>query len=276
MGNVLEVKNIRCGYGDLEVIKGLSFSVGRGGFLGIIGPNGSGKTTLFRAITRTLGIWEGSVSFNGRDINEFSFYELAREVAVMPQILDMTFPYSVEEFVLMGRFPHVGRFGRLKEYDVELKESVLSLCDISHFRKRRVNELSGGERQMAVLAQALVQEPKLLLLDEPTSHLDIGHQIEILDLVKCLNRKNGLTVIAVLHDLNLAGEYCENVMLMNDGAVYKSGLPEDVLTYQNIEDVYKTVVVVEKNPVSKKPYVFPVSRENLKIYGEHQGNGGKS
>lgn len=259
--NMLQVKNLSCGYGAKEVIKSMSFSVRKGDFLGIIGPNGAGKTTLFRAITGVLSLREGNVLYKGRDISGIPPRERAREIAVMPQILEVPFAFSVEEFVLMGRFPHVGRFGTLKQNDYRVLEKSLELTDTASLRKQRLLELSGGERQRAILAQGFAQEPRLLLLDEPTAHLDIAHKIRILDIVKNLNKEFGLTVIVILHDLNLASEYCKRLLLLDEGAIYKNGSPEEILTYKNIEKVYKTIVVVGKNPISSKPYILPVPEE---------------
>jgi len=268
--NILEVKNLSCGYDAGEVIKDISFFVKRGDFLGIIGPNGAGKTTLFRAITKILRAWKGNILYKGTDTSKMSPYDFAREVAVIPQILQIPFAFSVEEFIFMGRFPHIGRFEVFRKRDYKVLEEVLNLTDTFSLRERKICELSGGERQRAILAQGFAQEPHLLLLDEPTSHLDVGHQVQILDLVKRLNRERNLTVIIVLHDLNLASSYCDRLILLNEGTTFKEGSPQDVLTYQNIEEVYKTVVVVKKNPISLKPYVLLVSEEEQKAREEEK------
>ncbi|MFH1504447.1 MAG: cob(I)yrinic acid a,c-diamide adenosyltransferase [Candidatus Omnitrophota bacterium] len=258
---MLQIKNLTCGYEEKEIIRDVSFSVREGEFLGIIGPNGSGKTTLFRAITGILRPWKGGIQYKGEHISKISTREFSREAAVIPQILEVPFAFTVEEFVLMGRFPYLGRFEALRAKDLEVLEEALALTDIAGLRQRKISELSGGERQRAIFAQGLAQEPSLLLLDEPTAHLDIAHQVQILDLVKRLNREKGLTVIVVLHDLNLASSYCDRLVLLKEGEIFKDGLSEEVLTYQNIEEVYKTVVVVEKNPISGKPYIFLVSQK---------------
>lgn len=258
---ILKVGSLTCGYDGKAIIKDVSFSVKEGDFLGIIGPNGAGKTTLFRAITGVLKPRQGDILYKDREVYKISARNFAREVAVIPQILEIPFGFTVEEFVLMGRFPHVDRFETLKERDYKILEKALTLTDMLSFRERKTFELSGGERQRAILAQGLAQEPHLLLLDEPTAHLDIAHQVQILDLVKRLNKQKNLTVIVILHDLNLASNYCGRLILLKEGKIFREGSPQDVLTYQNIEDVYKTVVVVEKSPVSSKPYVLLVSEE---------------
>ena len=179
----------------------------------------------------------------------------------MLQSYDLPFSYTVEEFVMMGRFPHQKRFEKPTKNDLEIVENNLEFTDIAHLKQRRLHELSGGERQRAVLAQALAQKPKLLLLDEPTAYLDIGHQIAMLDLIKKLNKTEGLTVVMILHDLNFASEYCENLLLLNNGKIHTMGTPGEVLSYKNIEQVYKTVAIVKENPISRKPYVFAVPNE---------------
>ncbi|UCD55430.1 MAG: ABC transporter ATP-binding protein [Candidatus Omnitrophota bacterium] len=258
---ILKVENLSCGYNRRDIIRGISFSVKEGGFLGIIGPNGAGKTTLFRAITGILRPRKGKILYCGNDISGISPQNFAREVAVIPQILEVPFAFSVEEFVLMGRFPHTGRFEALNKRDYKILEEALNLTETSSFRGRKILELSGGERQRAVLAQGFAQEPRLLLLDEPTSHLDIAHQVQVLDLLKRLNKEKNLTVIIVLHDLNLASSYCDRLILLKEGDIFKDGSPQDVLTYQNIERVYNTVVVVRKNPIDLKPYILLVTEK---------------
>ena len=161
----------------------------------------------------------------------------------------------------MGRIPHLKRLQFETKKDIEVVERALSVTDTLSLRDKRIDELSAGERQRVTIARALSQEPVLLFLDEPTSHLDIGHQIQILDLLKRLNRKNYLTIVMILHDLNLASAYCNRIALLNNGAIYKQGRPEEVLTYQNIEAVYKTIVLVSNNPATGRPNIALVPGE---------------
>lgn len=239
----------------------ISFTVGKGEIVGIIGPNGSGKTTLLRAITRILNPLRGAILLNGQEITRLGVKELARNIAVVTQAQEAGY-YSVEEFVLLGRIPYfeAWRFLETKE-DLEIAHRSMLLTDTLGLKDKLMAQISGGERQLALIARALAQQPKLLLLDEPTTHLDITHQVGILDLVKRLNKELGLTVIMVLHDLNLASEYCSRLMLLRQGRLYKSGTPAEVLTYPIIEEVYDTVVVVEKNPLSGRPFVLVVPEE---------------
>jgi iron complex transport system ATP-binding protein len=193
------------------------------------------------------------------DIQQMEFKALAKKMAVVSQS-PPTNSMSVEEFVLLGRIPYYQRFQFLEtRQDLEIAKKMMDLTDTFRLKDQSISQISGGERQLAVIARALTQEPRLLLLDEPTAHLDITHQVGILDLIKRLNKKFGLTVIMVLHDLNLASEYCSRIILLDKGRIFREGSPSDVLTYETVEKVYQTVVVVERNPISSKPYILIVS-----------------
>ncbi|MFH1318542.1 MAG: ABC transporter ATP-binding protein [Candidatus Omnitrophota bacterium] len=263
MGSILKIQNLSYGYDSRKILHNINFTIAKGEFIGIIGPNGAGKSTLFRTISRVLKPWQGNIIYKEKDIACYLPQEFAKEVAVIPQILEVPFGFSVEEFILMGRFPHIGRFSRLKAEDYKILNNILNLTDTYSLKDRKLFELSGGERQRVILGQGFAQEPSLLLLDEPTSHLDIAHQIHLLDLIKKMNRDKGLTVIIVFHDLNLASSYCKRLLLLNEGRIFKDGTPSEVLTYQNIEDVYKTIVVLKKNPINNKPYVLLATKEDL-------------
>jgi iron complex transport system ATP-binding protein len=265
---MLEVRNLFCGYDSKFFLQDINFKVENKELIGIIGPNGSGKTTLLRAITGLFKPIKGRVLFDDKDIQRIGFRELAKKIAVVSQNHEIGF-MNVEEFVLLGRIPHFERFQLLEtKKDFEIAKECMNLTDTFKLKDRFMGEVSGGEKQLALIARALCQEPKLLLLDEPTTHLDIAHQARILDLIKRLNRELALTVIVVLHDLNLASEYCQRLVLINEGRIHKIGPPDEVLNYQIIEEVYKTMVVVEKNPISSKPYILIVSEEERQKKGE--------
>jgi iron complex transport system ATP-binding protein len=260
---MLDVRNLSCGYDGKMILKDVSLSVKKGELVGVIGPNGSGKTTLFRAMTKIVMPVNGEIVFKGKDLKNMQYVELAKEVAVVSQDTDVIVQgMNVEEYVLLGRIPHRKRFQFLDERrDIEIAKQAMEFTNILKLSDRSINELSSGERQRVFISRALSQEPQLLLLDEPTTHLDITHQIELMEMVRDLNKRNGLTVIVILHDLNLASSYCDRLVLMNEGCIYREGLPENVLTYQTIEEVYKTVVVVEKSSITKKPYIFVVPKQ---------------
>lgn len=259
---MLEIKNLKAGYRDRPVLNGVSFTVARRSFLGIIGPNGSGKTTLFRVMAGLLKPWSGEVVFNGQNTGKTHPLDLARRIAVMPQGIDSSFPFTTQELVGMGRFPHLDKWQQMQKKDKQAVSHALQLTGTDLMADKPVSELSGGEKQRVFLAQALAQEPDLLLLDEPTAHLDIGQQIRILDVIRRLNRNEGMTVIVVLHDLNLASLYCDRLVLLKEGGIHKQGPPLDVLTYEIIEAVYETVVIVKENPLTKKPHVFLISMDS--------------
>lgn len=259
MNTLLKLTGVCGGYHKEAVIKDVSLEINRGEFIGIIGPNGSGKTTLLRLISKVLVIQKGNIILEGDDIAQMKLKDFCRRVAFVPQDTAVNFPFSVFEIVLLGRIPHLKRLQQESAEDIAIAENALTMTDTLHLKENNIDELSSGERQRVIIAKALAQEPNLLFLDEPTSHLDIGHQIQILDLLKKLNRQKNLTIVMVLHDLNLASEYCNRIILLNRGEIFKQGSPKEVLTYQNIEAVYQTVVLVKDNPLNSKPYIVLVS-----------------
>jgi len=260
MNTLLKINNLSGGYHKQRIINNVSLEIKKGDFMGIIGPNASGKTTLLRLMSRVLIPQEGNVILEDKDINQMSLKELCCKVAFVPQDTMINFSFTVFEIVLMGRIPHLKRMQLETRQDFAIAQKSLLMTDTTYLKEKGIDMLSSGERQRVIIAKALTQEPVLLFLDEPTAHLDIGHQIQILDLLKKLNRDNGLTIVMVLHDLNLASEYCNRIVLLNEGRVFKQGAPLEVLTYQNIEAVYKTIVVLNNNPITSKPYVVLVSR----------------
>lgn len=260
---MLKVQGLSCGYGKKTIVTSASIEVSSGEFFGLIGPNGSGKTTLLRALSGVIPPMSGEIKIDGKEIRHIGLRDLARMVTVVSQLLPMA-EMTVEEFVLLGRLPYFGAMQFVESaHDAQIACRCMEMTDTLRLRDKPVTQLSGGERQLAQIARALAQEPRLLLLDEPTAHLDITHQVAIMDLLRRLVRELDLTVVMVLHDLNLASEYCDRIALMNDGTVRKVGTPQEILDYRLVEEVYKTVVVVNKNPVSGKPYVLIVPEDEL-------------
>lgn len=278
---MLVVNNLECGYpaeraGPASpgfMIRGINLKIKCGEIAGIIGPNGSGKTTFLKAVTRILKPASGEILLAGENVLRMTADALARKVAVVSQRAQAG-PMTVEEFVLLGRTPYRGRFRFIETArDLEIARGAMELTGSLKLKDHLMGHISGGERQLALIARALAQEPKLLLLDEPTTFLDIAHQVRILDLVRRLNRQIGLTVIMVLHDLNLAGEYCHRIALLSNGSLRAFGPPEQVLNYELIEEVYKTIVVVETNPISRKPYVLAISEAARELAAAGNGAG---
>ncbi len=265
MAVILKIDDIECSYGAVKVLNGLTFSVAGGSFTGIIGPNGSGKSTLLKSLSRVLRPARGSVLLDDEDLYRLDTREVAKKMAVVPQETAVNFSFTVKDIVLMGRSPHLGRFQSEGERDFEVARRSMELTDTLHLADRLITAVSGGERQRVIIAKALAQEPKIILLDEPTSHLDINHQVEILSLLKRLNRENGLTIIAVFHDLNLAAQYCDSLILMKKGSIYTAGEPAEVLTADNIKEVYGASVLVRKHPVTGRPSIILLAQSPQNI-----------
>lgn len=256
MGARYTINNMSAGYGDVSVLHDVTIELGSSEFAAVIGPNGSGKTTLLRAMSRIPMTRSGDILLDNKDIYSVAAREFATRVAVVPQDTLVAFDFTVLEIVLMGRSPRLGRFAIEGARDTEIALEALTRTGTAHLKNRQINALSGGERQRVLVARALAQEPDVLLLDEPTSHLDISFQFEIMDLVKSLNRERGMTVLAVLHDLNLASQYCDRLIMIGQGRVQADGSPDDVITADNIRRVYGAEVWVRRHPATSRPYVI--------------------
>ncbi len=258
--NAIEISRVECGYGGEPVIKGVSLAVPRGEFLGILGPNGSGKTTLLRAAPGIISTQKGRISINGTDVRSLGPRGIARQVACVMQdnaaLGAGHLAFSVHDIVTMGRTPYLTRTGWETAKDHEAVHKAMELSEVAQLSDRPITELSGGERQRVFIAMALAQECGIIILDEPTSHLDIAHQVGILNLFAALNRDGERTTVAVLHDLNLAAEYCERILLLKDGRTAALGPPDEVLTTENIEHIYGASVLVQSNPATGRPHVF--------------------
>lgn len=261
METLIECGKIDFGYGKSLLIKNLNFKISQGEFLGIVGPNGSGKSTILKLLSGILEPVSGEIVFRDSFLQQIQAKQLARQMAVVPQSTELPYDFSVYEIVAMGRYPHQGRWSNESSADKKIIQAVMKQTGVWQFKDQNVNALSGGERQRVIIARALAQEPEIILLDEPTSNLDINYQIEIFDLLQELN-KQGMTIAAVLHDLNLASQYCNRLMLLSNGQIYASGTPDEVINVKNIRNVYNTEVIISKK-FSGRPYVTLVSRRAL-------------
>ncbi|HUL62899.1 MAG TPA: ABC transporter ATP-binding protein, partial [Methanocella sp.] len=260
----LDVARLAVRYGNVRVLEDVFLEAGAGECVGVIGPNGSGKSTLLKALSKIIRPAAGSVVLAGRDLQSIPIGELARDMAVVAQDAPTDFNFTVLDVVLMGRSPHLGRFAVEGRKDYAIAEASMRLTGTWDLRDRLFNELSGGERQRAIIARALTQEPSVLLLDEPVSHLDISHQIEVLELVDRLKRARGLLVVLVIHDLNLAARYCDRLILLNDHTVQVAGTPAEVLTREHIRRAFRADVLVRRHPMTGSLYVTlmnPVAAE---------------
>jgi iron complex transport system ATP-binding protein len=226
----------------------VSFELAEGEILGVLGPNSAGKTTLIRLLTRLLAPTRGTIEIDGTPVTSLTRGELARRIAVVPQDTPSGLPFTVQELVLMGRYPHAPRRFFETPQDVAVAREAMAATGVLDLASTRAAVLSGGERQRVALARALAQEPRLLVLDEPTAHLDLRYQVECVALLRRVNRERGTTVLLVSHDLNLAGALCDRLLLLADGAVARLGAPGDVLDAALLESVYGCAVAVEGDP----------------------------
>ena len=257
------VKQLQVSYGRQPVLRDLSLEVPEGAFFIIIGPNSSGKTTLLKAMAGAVPPRQGQVEIWGRPVGHFSKKALARLIAVVPQRVATDIPFTVQEVVLMGRSPHVGWLGLEQPRDLELAAEAMAITDVAHLARRPLPQLSGGELQRVSIARALCQQPRLLLLDEPTAALDPAHQVNIMDLMVRLQEEQGLTVIMVSHDLNLAAMYGDQLLLLQEGRRISSGSPKEVLTYEQLEQAYGCALLVDENPLGQVPRVNLVPQKFL-------------
>ncbi|MFH0847560.1 MAG: ABC transporter ATP-binding protein [Chloroflexota bacterium] len=254
----LEIKKVNFSYGNGLVLSDVSLSITKREMVGLLGQNGSGKTTLLKLISGILRPKAGELELEGAGLTRFSRRSLARRIAVLPQQYEAPLAFRVTEVVALGRTPHQNTFGGESPEDKRAVSEALRLTGMANLGGRRFDELSGGERQKTILAMALAQPPERLLLDEPTVHLDIAFQIDILERVRELNRGRGLTVIAAMHDLNLASLYFERLILLKRGRVIASGTPAQVLTESLVEEAYETKVRVEADPGTGNPHIYLV------------------
>lgn len=270
----LELSDVTLAYGEREVLHGINLVVEQGEMVGLIGPNGSGKSTLVRAISHLIGVRKGRILVNGEDITGIGREELARRVAVVPQYPVLPGSFTAVEVVLMGRTPHLGLFRYEGNSDARIVLKAMEITNLVPLAQRRVGELSGGEKQRLLIARALAQEPKLVLLDEPTAHLDINYQMETLLLFHRLCRQQGLAVVVAVHDLNLAAQFCSRLVLLGANSIYAQGVPQEVITQANIREVYGAEVFVYPHPVNGLPATLVVGRNGENGVGtpdtEHQ------
>ena len=257
--SILQADKISFSYNGAWVLRDVTFEIQTGDFVGLIGPNGSGKTTLLKLIDDILQPLEGTIRIHGTPVRQMKREALAKIVSVVPQESPMIFPFMVQEVVLMGRAPHLGKWRFEGEKDFAIMRRAMEMTDTLALAGRNMNRLSGGERQRVLIARALAQEPQLMLLDEPTAFLDIRHQVEFFNLIKTLNRNQGLTVMAVTHDINLAAQHAGRIILLYCGKNYAIGKPAEVITAANIKEVYDVDVLVDQNPQSGLPRITLLS-----------------
>lgn len=248
MSALLSAQNLSFSYHTVPTLSDIDFILERGALRALLGPNGSGKTTLLKLLTGILQPTVGSVSYKGTNLAKMTRREAARRIALVPQEMNLQFGFTVEQMVMLGRTPHVKALAGASKQDRAIAAQMIELTEIGEMRERVVTELSGGEQQRVVIAMALAQQPQVLLLDEPTVHLDINHQLEILELLRRLNREQGLTVLATMHDLNLAALYFDDLVLLEQGRIVAAGTPAQVLSVEQIRSVFHANVMVQPHP----------------------------
>jgi len=255
MNPAIETHDLVFGYDKRCVLERISLSIDKGEMVAILGPNGSGKTTLLKILAAVL-TGKGQVKLNQKDIRTYKRRELSRLFAVVSQESSVSFPYTVAEIVLMGRASFHGALTFESERDLNVARKSMELTDTLAFSDRYLHELSGGEKQRVMIARALAQEPEILLLDEPSAFLDLKHQIQILDLMRQLNRDQRITIVAAFHDLNLASLYFNRLVMLRDGKIHRDGSPENVITEETIYEVYGIRVRVQQDSSAERPQVF--------------------
>jgi iron complex transport system ATP-binding protein len=253
----LRLVSISAGYGARPILRDISLCIEGGEVVALAGPNGAGKSTLIRVISGVLPVTAGEVKLDGLELLRLPPIQRARRVAVVPQMIHLPEAYTVGEIVLMGRTPHLSLWAGEGRHDCEVAWTAMRAAHVEDLSDRRVSELSGGEQQRVVLARALAQEPQVLLLDEPTAHLDLKHQVGVLELVRSLAREHTLAVLMTLHDLNQASLYADRVALMQQGEIVAQGTAHEVFTGELLSRVYGVPVAVTRHPERDVPIVLP-------------------
>ncbi len=253
MNRNIKIDSLNWSYGQKKILEKLCLDTDGKKITVIAGPNGSGKTTLLKCMMKILNPGKNTVFIDDTDIKDLPFKDLAKITAHVPQHNQTNFNYSVEDIVMMGRYPHLKRFQQFTNNDYKIVEEAMEATGIIQYRNNSINELSGGEAQRVIISRALAQKPKILFMDEPTTHLDLLHQIEIMNLVKKLSLEMDISIIIILHDLNYAFQYSDNLILLDNGKIVGSGIPDSVLTEKVIQEVYQVKVnIIETKPGGKK------------------------
>ncbi|WP_042221048.1 ABC transporter ATP-binding protein [Oceanobacillus manasiensis] len=250
---MIHVEDVQVGYGDTLIIDSLNLSIPKGKITTVIGPNGCGKSTLIKTIARILKAKSGAIYLDGKAISQTSTKNIARKMAILPQSAEAPAGLTVRELITYGRFPHQSKFGKQKQEDLDAIDWALEATGLSDLEDRPVEALSGGQRQRVWIAMALAQDTEVVILDEPTTYLDMAHQLDILQLLDKLNKEQNKTIVMVLHDLNHASRFSHNLIAMRDGKVIQQGAPHEVMTAPNLQDVFQIQAMLTVCPFSQNP-----------------------
>lgn len=257
---ILEVRNLRAGYGRGDVVRDIDLNIAKGEFACILGPNGSGKSTLVKALQGLLKDVTGEVSVDGDDLFQLTRREVARKIAFVPQVADLTFEFSVLEVVAMGRYSRQGRMAGVSAADRRVIQAVLDMVEISQLQEKKVAHLSGGERQRVLIARALAQDTPLLCLDEPSSHLDLNYGLEVFAILERLQKEEEKTILATEHNINLVIPFAHKIIFLKEGRIHAQGDPAGMITQDHIKDVFRADVDIRENRYSKLPEISLVPR----------------
>jgi iron complex transport system ATP-binding protein len=261
----LDIQGITLSYNHHPVIKEFSFELSPGELVGLVGPNGCGKTSIIKALSRVLPLRAGQVFIGGKDLCHVSRTELAKLIGVVPQNPYLPETFTVTEIVTLGRNPHIGLLGNENSHDLSVVKWAMEKTETIHLAQRRLGELSGGEKQRVTIARVLAQEPEIILLDEPTANLDISHQVEILDLVKNLCAGRRLSGLIAIHDINMAAQYCDRLIMLRGGQIHAQGSPAEVVTADNIREVFGANSTVYPHPENSLPVVLLSANQKARL-----------
>ncbi|AVR00890.1 putative siderophore transport system ATP-binding protein YusV [Oceanobacillus picturae] len=250
---MIQVEDVQVGYGDALIIDSLNLTIPKGKITTVIGPNGCGKSTLIKTIARILKANSGAIYLDGKAISRTSTKDIARKMAILPQSAEAPAGLTVRELITYGRFPHQSKFGKQKQEDLDAIDWALEATGLTELESRPVEALSGGQRQRVWIAMALAQDTEVVILDEPTTYLDMAHQLDILQLLDKLNKEQNKTIVMVLHDLNHASRFSHNLIAMRDGKVLQQGAPHEVMTAPNLQDVFQIQAMLTVCPFSQNP-----------------------
>jgi iron complex transport system ATP-binding protein len=267
---ILATENISLIFQDKIILYNVSIDVSPGEFFVIIGPNGAGKTSLLKVLSGLQKAQQGSVIIKGKNLSDYTRRNLSKILAIVPQQIEVAFPFTVAETVIMGRTPHLGILGMEDKNDFHIAEEAMAFTEVSHLADRKLFQLSGGELQRVIIARAICQQPEIILLDEPTTALDPAHQLKIMDLMEKFRREHGTTIIMVSHDLNLASMYGDRLLLLKEGSEVKTGSPKNVLIKTLLEESYGCQMQVDESPVGQVARVTPVPDKYLHVLEQNQ------
>ena len=253
---MIKIQNVYLNYGEKRVLENVSLHFEKDKFYGIIGPNGVGKSTLLKSIIGYFTPKSGDIFINDKKISEYSHHNLAKIISLIPQSINLQFDYTIREIVLMGRFPYISYFKGYSKEDYDICDQTLKRLDLWKYRDTKFTNLSGGEQQRSIIARALVQDTPIILLDEAFSHLDLHHQLDLVEWLKNINENDNKLIIMVSHQLNLAFEFCHELIILKDKKVMMTGKPEEIISTETIQKIYGNKLFVNENPHSKRPNIF--------------------